>query len=756
MKRWLPALAFSLICSRALAQGAPPDGTITRANVASILGFEGAPSAEGLPTGWHSPGAPMVTLDTKIVHGGNQSARIERTQESPNTFTPISATIPVDFTGKSIELRGYLRVEDVKGHAALWLREDDGASSVAFINGDAENFAGTSDWKVFSLSLPIKNEAKSLLFGAFLAGTGKAWVDDLELLVDGKPIAATATRVPTVLESDKEFAAGSRITIDSLTDLQVENLATLAEVWGFLKYHHPAVASGQHNWDYDLFRIMPAILASRSPVERNARLLQWIDSLGAVPPCSPCVQLDSKDLQMKPDVAWIRDRARLGPALSARLQTIYARRPAGEQFYINLEPKVDNPGFLHEPVYSAIAFPDSGYQLLTLFRWWNAMEWWSPNRYLFPDWRHILRTYMRSMATAKSKQEFTLTIMKLIGEAHDTHANLWSSLSVRPPAGECSVAVALRFVGDRAVVWSVSDKASTLERGDVVERIDGRAVDVLVKEWSPFYADSNEAARKRDIASQMTNGPCGAVKLGIRRAGAMVEVPSLRVKPNDGSRGLHSHDLPGDTFHLLSKDIAYLKLSSVHAQDVDSYVQRASGTKGMIVDIRNYPSQFVVFALGQLLVEKPTVFVHFTNADLANPGAFHFVGSPTLMPAAPHYAGRIVLLVDETTQSQAEYTTMALRAAPGALVVGSQTAGADGNVSPILLPFEMRTLMSGLGVFTLQNGQTQQVGIARDIESVPTVVGIAAGRDEVLESGIRAILGDSIPQAELERMAHRE
>jgi hypothetical protein len=38
------------------------------------------------------------------------------------------------------------------------------------------------------------------------------------------------------------------------------------------------------------------------------------------------------------------------------------------------------------------------------------------------------------------------------------------------------------------------------------------------------------------------------------------------------------------------------------------------------------------------------------------------------------------------SQSQAEYITMTLRVAPGAKVIGSTTAGADGNVSAILSP----------------------------------------------------------------------
>ena len=141
--------------------------------------------------------------------------------------------------------------------------------------------------------------------------------------------------------------------------------------------------------------------------------------------------------------------------------------------------------------------------------------------------------------------------------------------------------------------------------------------------------------------------------------------------------------------------------------------------------------------------------------DEANPGAFFLQPDFHLTPAEPHYTGRIAILVDEDTQSQAEYTTMAFRIAPQAAVVGSQTAGADGNISALLLPYGMNTMMSGLGVFTPTGGQTQGIGIARDIEAKPTVTGIAAGRDEVLEAGLRWILGSTVTNAEIQAMAKR-
>jgi C-terminal processing protease CtpA/Prc len=122
------------------------------------------------------------------------------------------------------------------------------------------------------------------------------------------------------------------------------------------------------------------------------------------------------------------------------------------------------------------------------------------------------------------------------------------------------------------------------------------------------------------------------------------------------------------------------------------------------------------------------------------------------VPSEPHYGGKVVILVDETTQSQAEYTAMALRATPNAIVVGSTTAGADGNVSSIVLPEGLRTLFSGLGVFYPEGSPTQRVGIHVDVRVSPTAAGIRDGRDEVLEAAIRQIVPE-LAAPDAERMA---
>jgi len=250
----------------------------------------------------------------------------------------------------------------------------------------------------------------------------------------------------------------------------------------------------------------------------------------------------------------------------------------------------------------------------------------------------------------------------------------------------------------------------------------------------------------------MTRGKCGEASASILRDGKTLALKPNRVSVPPEAMGF-THDLPGETFRLLSKDVAYLKLSTVKSAEATQYVQKAAGTKALIIDIRNYPSNFMVFALGQKLVEKKTDFVRFTTGDVSNPGAFYWGEPLSLTPEQPLYTGKTAILVDEVSISQSEYTTMAFRSSPRAIVVGSTTAGADGNTSPFALPGNLQTMISGIGVFYPNKKPTQRIGIIPDVKVEPTIAGIRNGRDEVLEEALRQVLGKSVPEDEIQKMA---
>lgn len=708
---------------------------VSRVNVQQSLGFEDQTSAA--LAGWHYNPSGTVSADNSVFHTGRWSVRLQRNSQSAGDFSVITRTLPVDFQGGTVELRGYLRLKDVSASAGLWLRQDADGQVVAFKNMQAQQVNGTRDWAQYSITLPINSHAQQLYFGVLISGTGTVWADDLELLVDGKPIAdASPASAKPSLPLDHEFDSGSHIALSSLTPIQVSNLVTLGRVWGFLKYHHPAITSGQRHWDYELFRILPAILAAPDRAHANDVLLDWIGKLGLVPPCSPCVPAPSGNLDIKPALDWIHDRSILGEHLSQRLEFVYAAR-SGKQFYVSTVPGIGNPSFDHELRYTQLALPDPGYQLLALFRWWNILQFWAPDRDVAgQDWPAVLAEFIPKLALAKDKEAYQLVLFELIARANDTHANLWSSLAVRPPVGDCSLPVTLRFVDNKPIVYRTDSADSAFQPGDILNSLDGVSIQTLIGKWAMYYADSNDDARQRDLAANITRGICGAASVEIARSGRTVQIPATRTR---AKQNFATHDLPGDTFRMLTPELAYIKLSSIKAADLAADFDKAKNTKGLIVDIRNYPSEFMPFAMGAYLATKPMHFVTFSFADLANPGTFYFGDGPLIAPGPVHYGGKVAILVDEISQSSAEYTAMALRAMPDAVVVGSTTAGADGNVSSIPLPANLNTMISGLGVFYPDHRPTQRIGIVPDVVVRPTIQGIADGRDEVLEAAMRLI-----------------
>ncbi len=597
--------------------------------------------------------------------------------------------------------------------------------------------------------------AETISSDVALEGADKTWADDLQLLVDSKPVAEAEAPKP-MLDLDHRFDGGSGLALNELSPIQIANLTTLGKVWGFLKYHHPAITSGKLDWDYELLHVLPNILEQRDMANANAAMAKWISGLGTTDPCNPCAKLDDTELHLRPDIAWIEDESLLGLELSRSLRAIYANRPQlKKQFYVSLVANARNPAFEHEFAYEQLEFPDPGYQLLALYRFWNIIQYWFPYRDVIgEDWHKVLSEFVPRIALAKDKQAYKLELMALIARAHDTHANLWSGLDVRPPIGRCRIPATVRFVEGRAVVIAAPEAAQTsgLRIADIIASLDDVSVETQIKHWAPYYATSNEASLMRDIAASMTRGACGDVSVSVIREGQEFRVVTRRLFVTSPR---FTHDLPGETFRLLSPDVAYLKLSSVKSSDAAHYVEAAAGTKGLVIDIRNYPSDNVMFTLGNLLVDQDTPFVRFTEAELSTPGAFRWTSPSPLTPEAPHYTGKLVILVDEMSQSSSEYTAMAFRSARNAIVVGSTTAGADGNVSPFTLPGGQWSVISGLGVFYPDKTPTQRVGIVPDIEARPTIAGIRSGRDEVLETALRHILGNAVSDQEIQKIAQR-
>ena len=65
-------------------------------------------------------------------------------------------------------------------------------------------------------------------------------------------------------------------------------------------------------------------------------------------------------------------------------------------------------------------------------------------------------------------------------------------------------------------------------------------------------------------------------------------------------------------------------------------------------------------------------------------------------------------------------------------------------------------MISGIGVFDDERQPTQRVGIVPDEVVLPTIAGIATGRDEVLEAAVEFLLERTVTAEEASSWSRRE
>ncbi len=553
----------------------------------------------------------------------------------------------------------------------------------------------------------------------------------------------------------------SRADLPSVLDAkQTRNLFLAGKVWGYLKYHHPTVVDGCLNWDERLIQSIPAILDAADNDQVASELLSWIDELEKPDACKGVPQTQE---HFGSRSNWLDDETLLGSGLADRLQSFDKLRCTVGQHYISQNPNVGTPVFQNELGFSEVDQLDRRHHLLAMYRFWNIVEYWFPYRDVIDEnWDEVLMDSIPRFYAVDNQTDYLLELARLFARVDDGHASVRESIYVRPPGGRKTPPFSIRMVEGRPFIWRSFDlkdssdviPADQLQFGDVVLRVDGKSVEELFRLAAPYIGASNKVSSERLMAQFLLNGGTDSVDIRIERDGQLLDITNRRLPRESLDINVQLwHDRDGETFQLLSDEVAYLKLSTIDNTKTAEYIRKAAGTKGMVIDIRSYPSSFVVFALGQHLVSASTPFARFTRADLSRPGSFLWMEPMSIEPADPQYKGKIVILVDEDSQSQSEYTAMAFRAAPNAIVIGGQTAGADGNVTRIPLPGGYNGLVSGIGVFYPDKVATQRIGIVPDIEVRPTITGLRAGRDEVLEVGIRQILGKNTPDMNIREMA---
>lgn len=193
----------------------------------------------------------------------------------------------------------------------------------------------------------------------------------------------------------------------------------------------------------------------------------------------------------------------------------------------------------------------------------------------------------------------------------------------------------------------------------------------------------------------------------------------------------------------LAPGVFYVDLTRARMAEIAPRLEALASARGVVVDVRGYPEDGGFGILPHLL-DAPETDRWMHVAKIVGP-SYETAGwndfGWNLKPAAPRVSGKVVFLTDGSAISYAESVMGYVADRKLGTIVGSPTAGANGNVASFVSPGGFRLGFTGMRV-TRHDGHSPHhlVGVAPDVAAAPTLAGLRAGRDEVLERGL-AIAG---------------
>jgi len=354
-------------------------------------------------------------------------------------------------------------------------------------------------------------------------------------------------------------------------------------------------------------------------------------------------------------------------------------------------------------------------------------------------WDDGLLHALRQMEQVDSPLDYALVLQRMAATLQDSHVGLVNPV-LSEYLGTASPGVRLARVEAKiAVVRLDADGEAAragLRAGDVVLSVDGEDAEQRTRRFADLLGGSTSAGRDRNGLRVILGGDEDkAAVLQVERGDGKVRSVSLK------RRKIASPPAPPSAvpYRLVDARIGYVDLDHLLPEQVDAMFSELGQTDSLILDMRGYPEKIISSLTARLNVRGVRPAAMFSRPVLSaqQPMDVREVFVQTIPPArsAP-YSGKIIMLLNEWTQNRAEHAAMFIQAATPVTFIGSATAGANGDITNTVLPGNIVVRFTGQEVRHVDGKPLQRVGVQPHIASAPTLAGLRAGRDDVLERAI--------------------
>lgn len=519
---------------------------------------------------------------------------------------------------------------------------------------------------------------------------------------------------------------------------ETEKLAATCKVWGFLKYYHPKVANGEFNWDQQLVDVLPKIEKAQTKEEFSLILENWIDELGPIKEVAPiAIPKEVEFFDKNFDLSWFNNKL-FSKKLSKKLKFIENNR-----FQTNEEFGLDFDAFKKLKNYFDLDYTNKGSRILMLFTYWNVIEYFFPYKYVMDQkWNKTLEQTLPLILDAKNDVEFLSAMKRMSTNLNDGHVmfHIYPRLatfkeSVYFPATG-------KIIDEKLVVTEILGdslaEAYNIKIGDVITKINDKTIKNYIDENRDLISASNEASFLNKVVNPILISDSENVKVEFLKDGKSEIKEMTWFNYHDSHRNEYKKGAmkKKDKFKLLDNNIGYVNMGIIKPKNIPDMIEVLKSTKAIVFDMRNYPNE-TFESISNFLNPHAKDFCIYTMPYPNYPGRYIWTteGRKAGFENKDHYKGKVIVLLNEDAYSQSEWTAMCFQTAGNTTIIGSQTAGSDGNV----FEFDFRafhTGFSGIGVYYPDKRETQRIGIVPDIEVKPTIKGIQEGRDEVLDRAL--------------------
>ena len=369
---------------------------------------------------------------------------------------------------------------------------------------------------------------------------------------------------------------------------------------------------------------------------------------------------------------------------------------------------------------------------------WGVMQHFYPYfDVVDSDWDAALKTALQQAAKDPDEMAYLHTLQTLVGKLRDGHGNVYNRRITSPRA----LPIALDWAGaDPVVVGKLDSAPEQVTVGDVIVAINGESLAEIRAELTPRISTATDGWLRSILCHRLrVHADVDPCPVRLRKPGGEEYKTSMPLcstyqpiepslsKPDDGAE--------------LAPGIVYFELNGADNDAFDEVFKKLRSAKGIVFDVRGYPGNAAMKLLVHLNNER-TNSAQWNVPIVTLPDRENWQWQESawdLPPDEEQIEAEIAFLTDGRAISYAESIMGIVEHYGMGEIVGSTTAGTNGNVNPFGLPGGYQVSWTGMKVLKHDGSQHHGVGIQPTVPVEPTPAGIAAGRDEVLEAAVKVI-----------------